>query len=138
VACSWLGATVAYAEDEKEPEFPPFEKVSEGFVEVVSTADGTTPFYRVWKRDKDAQLLAELPANFESQKFFIVPTVAGGDTQLGVYSIWHYLIGKDARYVHWKRYDKKLALLEPNLQFRTSGDLESQRRPSGSTPTPSC
>ena len=76
VACSWLGSMAAYAEDEKKPEFPPFEKVSEGFVEVVSTADGTTPFYRVWHRDKDAQLLAELPANFENQKFFVVPTVA--------------------------------------------------------------
>lgn len=125
--CLGIGSTAAFAAEETKPEFPPFEKVSEGFVEVLSTADGTTPFYRLWKRDKDAQLLAELPEDFESRKFFIVPTVAGGDTQLGVYSIWHYLIGQDARYVHWKRYDKKLALLEPNLQFRTSGDLESRR-----------
>ncbi len=121
-----LGTATVYAADEKKPEFPPFEEVSEGFVEVVSIAGGEKPFYRVWKRDKDAQLLAELPEDFESRKFFIVPTVAGGDTQLGVYSIWHYMIGQDARFVRWQRYDKKLALLAPNLNFRTSGDAESK------------
>jgi hypothetical protein len=108
-------------------EFPKFEVVSEGYAEVVSTADGSKPFYRIWKRDKDAQLLAELPRDYESKKFFVVPTVAGGDTQLGVYSIWHHMVGQDARYLHWQRYDKKLALLEPNLQVRTLGDAESKR-----------
>ena len=34
-----LGNT-AFAGDQKKPEFPPFEKVSEGYTEVVSTADG--------------------------------------------------------------------------------------------------
>ncbi len=63
VALLALGTGTVHAADEKKPEFPPFEKVSDGFVEVVSTAGGEKPFYRVWKRDKDAQLLAELPKN---------------------------------------------------------------------------
>ena len=115
VAFLAIGPATVHAGDEKKPEFPPFEKVSEGFAEVVSIAGGEKPFYRVWKRDKDAQLLAELPGDFESKKFFIVPTVAGGDRQMGVYSIWHYLVGQGARYVYWTRYDKKLALVEPNV-----------------------
>ena len=107
-------------------EFPKFEAVSEGYTEVISTADGPKPFYRIWKRDKDAQLLAELPGDYKTKKFFVVPTVAGGDTQLGVYSIWHYLVGQGAQYLYWKPYDKKLALVRPNLQVRTLGDAESK------------
>ncbi len=122
------GAAAAGEEEAKKdkPDFPPFEKVSEDFEEVVSTADGSEPFYRLWKRDKDAQLLAELPKEFEKTKFFIVPTVAGGDTELGVYSIWHHMIGQDASYVRWERYDKQLALIAPNLQYRATGDAESK------------
>jgi hypothetical protein len=128
VATLLLGATATQASPKAgaKEEFPKFETVSKDYVEVISTADGAKPFYRVWKRDKDAQLLAELPGDYQSKKFFVVPTVAGGDSQLGVYSIWHYLVGKGARYLHWKRYDKKLALLEPNLAVRTLGDAESK------------
>jgi hypothetical protein len=128
VATLLLGATATQASPKAgaKEEFPKFEIVSKDYVEVISTADGAKPFYRVWKRDKDAQLLAELPGDYQSKKFFVVPTVAGGDSQLGVYSIWHYLVGKGARYLHWKRYDKKLALLEPNLAVRTLGDAESK------------
>ena len=121
-----LAAGPPASEQKKKDEFPKFETVSEGYTEVVSTADSTKPFYRVWKRDKDAQLLAELPKDFEGKRFFIVPTVAGGDRELGVYSIWHHLVGQEARYVFWKRFDKQLALLEPNLRFRTTGDAESK------------
>jgi hypothetical protein len=120
-------AIEASPEAKAKDDFPKFETVSEGYTEVISTADRAKPFYRVWKRDKDAQLLAELPADYESKKFFVVPTVAGGDTQLGVYSVWHPLVRQGARYLHWQRYDKKLALLEPNLQVRTLGDAESKR-----------
>jgi hypothetical protein len=107
-------------------ELPKFKDVSEGYTEVISSADQAKPFYRLWKRDKDAQLLAELPGDYQTKKFFIVPTVAGGDTQLGVYSIWHYLVGQGAQYLYWKPYDKKLALVRPNLQVRTLGDAESK------------
>ncbi|HRQ71825.1 MAG TPA: zinc-dependent metalloprotease [Phycisphaerales bacterium] len=109
-----------------QQDFPPFEKVSEGFRKVTPPADGAAPLYTVWVRDRDGQMLAELPAGFEGQRFFVVPTVAGGDAQAGVYSIWHYAIGQDARYLYWQQYDKRLALIEPNMAVRTTGDAESQ------------
>ncbi|MHC4305830.1 MAG: zinc-dependent metalloprotease, partial [Planctomycetota bacterium] len=123
-----LGTAVAQGAPKTgaKDELPKFEAVSEGYTEVISTADGAKPFYRIWKRDKDAQLLAELPGDYKTKKFFVVPTVAGGDTQLGVYSIWHYLVGQGAQYLYWKPYDKKLALVRPNLQVRTLGDAESK------------
>ena len=52
VAFMALGTATVSGADEKKPDFPPFEKVSVGFVEVVSTAGGEKPFYRFWKRDK--------------------------------------------------------------------------------------
>ena len=99
-ACLMLGPAAIQAspkDETKKEEFPKFEAVSKDYTEVVSTADAAKPFYRVWKRDKDAQLLAELPADYPSKKFFVVPTVAGGDSQLGVYSIWHHLAVLHAR-----------------------------------------
>src|SRR5688572_25390470 len=64
-------------------------------------------------------MLAELPRNFESQKLFFAYTIAGGINTAGVqYS---------DLYVYWKRYDKQLALIEPNVAVRTSGDLESNK-----------
>ncbi len=107
-------------------DLPPFDEVAKEYEKVVSTADGESSFYTLWKRDKDAQLLAELPPTFEGEKFFIVPTVAGGDTQMGVYSIWHYLVGQDAQQVYWKRHDDRLVLIEPNTYYRSFGDEESK------------
>jgi len=116
-----LAPSFALADD-----LPPFDKVSEGYEKVVSTADGDKPFYTVWKNDKDAQLLAELPPSFEGREFFLVPTVAGGHPQTGVYSIWHNAVGIPSRQVYWKRYGDQLALVEPNLYIRSSGDQESE------------
>ncbi|MCW5776970.1 MAG: zinc-dependent metalloprotease [Phycisphaeraceae bacterium] len=121
-----LGGSVLGVPAAAQQDFPPFEKVSEGYRKVTPPADGSAPLYTVWVRDRDGQMLAELPAGFEGQRFFVVPTVAGGDTQAGVYSIWHYAIGQDARYLYWQQYDKRLALIEPNMAVRTTGDAESQ------------
>jgi len=101
-----------------KPEFPPFAEVSKDYEKVVSTADGAESLYTLWKRDKDGQLLAELPRNFAGQKHFIAMTVAGGD-------IWAGLQGGDS-VVYWKRYDKTLALIAPNFDTRTTGDDESK------------
>ncbi len=113
--------TAASAQD-----YPPFDKVSEGHDKVVSTIDGAGSMYTVYHRVKDGQLLAELPRNFESQRFFVVATVAGGDPQMGVYSVWHNRVSNPTKYVYWKRYGRELALIEPNLDYRASGDRQSQ------------
>ena len=116
-----MSAGLAVAAD-----LPPFEKVSDGYEKVVSTADGSNPMWTVYEKKKDQQLLAELPRNFESQRFFVIATVAGGDPQTGVYSVWHDRVRNPARYVYWKRFGDELALMEPNLNYRATGDAESK------------
>ncbi len=102
---------------EKQPEFPPFEEVSQDFEKVVSTAEGTS-FYGLWQRKKDGQMLAELPANFANQKQFIALTLPTGELFAGL-QMGDY-------YCYWKRFDKRLALIEPNLGTRSTGDQESK------------
>ncbi len=106
------------------PEFPKFEEVSKDF-EKVPAADGQG-YWTLWKRDKDAQLLAELPKEFENKRFYVAPTVSSGDEEAGVFTMYTRWGGAGDRYVYWKRYDKQLALIEPNLTHRTSGDPESK------------
>lgn len=98
--------------------FPPFEQVSNGYTKVVSTTDGAAPMYTLWVRDRDGQILAELPRNFEGRNFILNTTIKSGDLMAGLQG--------GSRYVHWKRYDDRLALIEPELQTRSSGDAESK------------
>jgi hypothetical protein len=105
----------AEAKAEPKPEFPPFAEVSKDF-EPVPAPDGA--FYHLWHRKKDGQLLAELPAEFESHRQFFALTTPGGESFGGLQS--------GDRYVYWKRFDKRLALIEPNLGTRSSGDQESK------------
>lgn len=105
-------------EGEKEkPDFPPFKDVSKDYEKVVSTVDGKGSLYTIWKREKDGQLLAELPQGYANQKHFFAMTIAAGDT-------WAGLQGGELL-IYWKRYDKNLAMIEPNLGTRSSGDAES-------------
>lgn len=98
-------------------DFPPLEKVTEGYQKVVSTLDGSS-FYTLWVRQRDGQILAELPRDFARQKHFIALTVASGDRFAGLQS--------GDLYVYWKQYDKRLALIEPNISIRSTGDTESK------------
>lgn len=104
--------------EEKEPEFAPFDKVAKDYTKVVSTADGAASLYTVYVREKDQQVLIELPRNFERQNILMSMTVKAGST-------WAGLQGAD-RYVQWSRYDKRLALIEPELGTRSTGDAESK------------
>jgi hypothetical protein len=113
------GARAGAPGSKKKPDFPKWDDVSKDYKKVVSTADGARSLYTIWTRKKDAQMLAELPSNFGSQKLFIAFTVAGGTTTSGVQS--------GDMYAYWKRFDKRLALIEPNYGVRTSGDLESKK-----------
>ncbi len=102
---------------DKGPEFPSFEEVSKDFEKVVSTAEGTS-FYGLWQRKKDGQMLAELPAGYPNTKQFIALTLPTGELFAGL-QIGEY-------YAYWKRFDKRLALIEPNLGTRSTGDQESK------------
>lgn len=99
-------------------DFPDFAKLVEGLDKVVSTADGSGGLYDLYKDDKTGKLLAVLPSGYESQMLMIACTVSGGDPQAGVMGPTYY--------VRWKRYDKQLALMMPNLAVRTSGDRQAQ------------
>jgi hypothetical protein len=101
-----------------KPEFPPLEEVLKDYEKVVSTADGERSFYTVWTRAKDGQMLAALPSSYEEKRFFIALTVASGESFAGLQA--------GDMYVYWKRYDKTLALVEPNIRIKSTGDQESK------------
>ncbi|MCH8005029.1 MAG: zinc-dependent metalloprotease [Planctomycetes bacterium] len=106
------------AKKKDKPEFPKFEDVAKDYKKVISTVDGKS-LYTLYTRKKDGQVLAELPSGFANQKLFIAYNIAGGSLFAG--------IQVNDQYAYWKRFDKKLALIEPNFAVRTSGDLESQK-----------
>ena len=103
---------------EKKPDFPPFKKVSEGYKKVVSTADGKPSLYTIWTREKDGQVLAELPRGWKGQKYYFAVTQSGGAIFAGLQG--------PTRYAYWKRFDKRMALIEPQLATRSTGDPESK------------
>lgn len=102
----------------KAPDFPPFEKVTEGLTKVVSVADGSAPLYDLYRDEKTSKLLAVLPANYEQQLLMIACTVTAGDPQAGVMGPTHY--------VKWERFDKQLALVAPDFSVRTNGDKQAK------------
>jgi len=99
------------------PEYPPLATVIEDY-EQVRTPDGERSYYTIWTRAKDGQMLAALPSGYEGRRFFIAMTIASGEDYAG-------LQGNDM-YVYWKRYDKRLALIEPNIRVKSTGDAESK------------
>ncbi len=109
-----IGSTVKAQED-----FPPFADVSKGYVQIASS-DQQNPksLFNVWKREKDEQLLGELPKNFVGKRYFIALTVSSGDRYAGLQSgDW---------VVEWRRYNNRLALLAPNLTIRAEGEAEAK------------
>ncbi|MFZ2874832.1 MAG: zinc-dependent metalloprotease [Phycisphaerales bacterium] len=115
-ACGW--AIPVLAQEKKEEEFRPWAEVSKDYTQVVSTVDGAPSLYSVWKREKDGQLLAELPRNWQGQKHFFAMTVPTGETFAGLQA--------GDLYVYWKRFDKRMALIVPNVEVRSTGDKESK------------
>ena len=97
----------------------PFEKISEGYTKLaVNDQKNPKGLFSLWKRDKDAQLLGELPKNFMGKNYFIALTVSSGDKYAGLQSgDW---------VVQWRSYGDRLALIAPNLDIRATGDAESR------------
>ena len=96
---------------------PPFDEVADGFDAVVSSADGQTGFYTLY-RDEEDNLLIELPSGYDGQPILIAYTVASGIREAGVQ------LGD--MYVYWTRIHDQLVLVKPNLETRTTGDTQSQ------------
>ena len=101
-----------------QPEYPPFEKVTEGFVKADSKSPDKLSLCGVWTREKDGQMLLELPKDFATKKYFIALTVSSGDRFAGLQS--------NDFYVYWRQYNKRLALIVPNMNIRSNGEPESK------------
>jgi hypothetical protein len=101
----------------QRPEYPPFPEVSKNFERVTSSPDGQSLFGLYINR-KDEQLLAELPRGWERMRFYIAATPAGG-------VIFSGLQGPD-RYVTWRQYGNRLALIEPQMSIRSNGEQSSK------------
>lgn len=118
VALLLAGVVAGQAAAADKPEFPPFADVSKGFEKVVSTADGKRPLYGIWVNKKTDQMLAELPSGYAGQKHYIAVTQASGAIFAGLQG--------PSRYVYWKRFDKRMALVEPELGTRSTGESHSR------------
>ncbi len=94
-----------------------WKDVSKDFTKVVSTADGNS-FYGLYVNRKTNQVLAELPRGYEKQNHFFAMTVAGGEIFAGLQS--------GDLYTKWKRIGNRLALIQPQIAVRSTGDQESK------------
>ncbi|MCH2135168.1 MAG: zinc-dependent metalloprotease [Phycisphaerales bacterium] len=99
-------------------DFPSFDSVSRGYSEVISNLDGKPGMYTLFVDKKNNKVLAELPRNFGRQNVFVAYTVSGGVGQAGVQT--------GDLYGRWERIGKRLALIEPNFDTRTTGDSQSR------------
>ena len=126
--CGWLGiaallltitvtAGEVRAQAPAPPDFPPAADVLKDFKKV-SPPEGEMALYNLYVRAKDGHVLAELPRDYLSQKYFMAMTVASGAQFAGLQA--------GDRVVYWRRYDKRLALMDPNIDIRSGGDPESQ------------
>lgn len=100
------------------PQFPPHSQVLADYTKVVSTSDGARSMYTLYRHKTEPKLLAELPANFASQKYFLALTTAGGDSFAG--------LQEGDLYFYWRQFGKRLAMMQPNVQMRSNGDPESR------------
>ncbi|MCI0638301.1 MAG: zinc-dependent metalloprotease [Gemmataceae bacterium] len=104
------------------PKGPPMtpqdvEKLIAGFEKVVSTMDGRNMFGLYVDR-KYGQALIEVPREALMKKYFVALTVAGGEIFAG--------LQEGDIYLQWKQYGDRLALIEPTLDVRSTGDQESK------------
>ncbi|MFO0065704.1 MAG: zinc-dependent metalloprotease [Pirellulaceae bacterium] len=110
-----LGAAPGVAQ---EPDYPPMEKVVEGFQKIDSRSPDQPALCNIWTRDRDGQMFVELPKDFEQKKYFLALTVSSGDEYAGLQAGDYY--------VYWRMYNKRLALIMPNTEIRSTGEEESK------------
>ncbi|MFT5324862.1 MAG: hypothetical protein ACI8P0_002728 [Planctomycetaceae bacterium] len=114
-----IAGSSAFAQTTKpKPDFPPHATVLADYTKIVSTTDGKRSLYTLYKHKKEQKLLAELPASFTAHKYFLALTVAAGDEFAG--------LQQGDLYFYWRRYGKRLAMIQPNVEHRSTGDSESK------------
>jgi len=107
---------VALAVPQTAP-LPPFADVSKDYERVVSTPDGNSLF-GLYVNRKDEQMLVEFPRGWDKMKFLIAATPAGG-------VIFSGLQGPE-KYVFWRQYGNRLALVSPQIDVRSTGEQTSK------------
>ncbi len=118
-ADSGIDPRIAATNGRGSSDFPKFDSVvKDSYKKVVSTADGKPGMYTLYVDDKTGDVLAELPRNFSKQNVFFAYTIAGGIPQAGVQA--------GDMYAKWKRFGKRLALIQPNYAVRSTGDKQSR------------
>ncbi len=99
-------------------DYPPFDKVIEGYTKIEPAPEDGRTMYDVYVKEKEGQLLLEIPKNYAEKKYFIGLTVASGQVFAGLQA--------GDFYVQWRQYNKRMALLSPNVAIRSNGDNESK------------
>ncbi len=99
-------------------EYPAFDKVIEGYKKIEPPGDETSTLYTLYVKEDEGELLIELPKNYATKNYFIGLTVASGQIFAGLQA--------GDFYVQWREYNKRLALIAPNMQIRSGGDKESK------------
>lgn len=107
------GVNAASADD-----YPAFDKVVEGYTKIDPPNDETQSLYTLYVKEKEGELLLELPKNYATKNYFIGLTIASGQTFAGLQA--------GDFYVQWREYNKRLALIAPNMRIRSGGDKESK------------
>ncbi len=100
-------------------DFPDYDQVIDGYEKVVSTIDGSRGLYTIWVDKKKNRMLAELPRDYASKKYFVALTISSGEPFAGLQS--------GDLYVYWKRFDDELALIEAQLSTRATGAKEAKQ-----------
>ncbi len=114
----FVGAIPAVGQDAPQPDFPPAEKILEGYTKAESRSPDHQTLGNIYTRERDSQMYLELPKDFATKKYFIALTVSSGDDYAGLQAGDYY--------VYWRQYNKRLALILPNLEIRSTGEPESK------------
>ncbi|MDZ4852309.1 MAG: zinc-dependent metalloprotease [Pirellulaceae bacterium] len=118
LAICFLGLAVNLQAADEEPTYPPHEKIVAGFTKAESHSPDHQTLGNIWTRDRDAQMFLEIPKDFATKKYFIALTISSGDEYAGLQAGDYY--------VYWRMYNKRLALILPNVDVRSSGEPESK------------
>ncbi|MFN9914097.1 MAG: hypothetical protein ACK53L_16015, partial [Pirellulaceae bacterium] len=84
--CGWmLGVTLlAQAVGQETSEYPPHDKILEGFTRAESRSPDHQALGNIYTRERDSQMYLELPKDFATKKYFIALTVSSGDDYAGL------------------------------------------------------
>ena len=103
--------------NQSEDGLPPFDKVAKDHEIIISSLDGQSGMYSLYK-DEDDHLLVEIAPDYEGKPILIAYTVSSGIGQAGVQ------LGD--KYGYWTRIKDQLVLVQPNLEIKSTGDSQSQ------------